>query len=151
MLLTQLNKLLWIFSFLKTKTINWHYNLLFLITIADTNVEIEKLIQSLKLLSNHKKNNIFKTNNLLNIPNSKLILTPREAFFSSTKTVKLTDSVNKICAEEVTFYPPGVPILCPGELITAEIIEQIQLNKNIGIKIIGATDKFLNNIKIINI
>ena len=127
-------------------------NLLFLITFADTDYEIEKLINALRQLSATKleQSKIELNNFALSIPHSELQLTPREAFYSSTKTVILDKAVNKICAEEVTFYPPGIPILCPGELITAEIVEYIKSNKNVGRRLIGASDNLLNSIKIIS-
>ena len=80
---------------------------------------------------------------------SVLKLTPREAFYSLNSTVDIDDAVNRICAEEVTFYPPGIPILQPGELITADIIDYIKSNKNIGRRLIGAADTSLNTIRIL--
>ena len=124
-------------------------NLLFLITYADTEVEISKLIDGLKLLSNHKNNNSVNNNFKFHIPQSELKLTPREAFYSQSKPLKLSYAVNKICAEEITFYPPGIPILYPGELITQEIIDYIEVNKKIGRRLIGAVDNNLDSIMII--
>ena len=127
-------------------------NLLFLITYSDTEKEINQLIETIKKLSSYKK--IFsidiKNNYPLPITHYQLKLTPREAFYSQSKSVKLNDAINKICAEEVTFYPPGIPILYPGELITQEIIDYIEVNKKIGRRLIGAVDNNLNSIMIIN-
>ena len=126
-------------------------SLLFLITFADTYNEINKLIVALKKLSTHKGDKNFnpEINSAFKIPNSKSKLSPREAFYCSTTSVNLKDSINKISAEEVTFYPPGIPILQPGELITAEIVDYINANKKIGRRLIGAADNSLNHIKII--
>ena len=125
-------------------------NLLFLITYADNDYTVNKLNEALKKLSvNVSKKNMQKKYTELKLPETELILSPRESFYAQTNTIDLNHSVNKICAEEITFYPPGIPILCPGELITAEIVELIQYNKKLGIKIIGAEDKHLNTIKII--
>ena len=126
-------------------------NLLFLVTYADTDTEIDKLISALKKLTSHKTSNYIKkiNNSSFLIHNSSLKLTPREAFYAKTSTVKLDDSINEICAEEVTFYPPGVPILYPGEVITEEIVNYIKTNKKINSHLIGAADTSLNTIKII--
>ena len=124
-------------------------NLLFLITFADINRIVDKLIYSLNNFAIIKNLNRNSNNHIYNIPYSESILTPREAFYSSTNTVNLKESINKICAEEITFYPPGIPVLQPGALITSEIIEYIETNKNAGRRIIGATDNSLNSIKII--
>lgn len=53
-------------------------------------------------------------------------LTPREAWFSKKEKVSVAQAPNRIAAETVTIYPPGVPILLPGELITEEILEYLQ-------------------------
>ena len=126
-------------------------NLLFLITFADTNDEIERLISSLQSLSDHQRrmNIDIKSYPAFKIPNTISKLTPREAFYSLKTAVNIDSAVNRICAEEVTFYPPGIPILQPGELITAEIVEYIKANKNIGRRLIGAADTSLNTINII--
>ena len=126
-------------------------NLLFLITFADTDSEIDRLISALQNLPNHRKpyNSALQTP-ALNTPNTESILTPRDAFYSPKTTVTLDEAVDKICAEEVTFYPPGIPILQPGEVISSEIISYIKANKNIGRRLIGAADTSLNTIKIID-
>ena len=126
-------------------------NLLFLITFADTDNEIERLISSLQSLSDYQRrmNIDIKSYPAFKIPNTISKLTPREAFYSLKTAVNIDSAVNRICAEEVTFYPPGIPILQPGELITAEIVEYIKANKNIGRRLIGAADTSLNTINII--
>ena len=75
-------------------------------------------------------------------------ISPRETFFSESENIALEKSVGRICAEEVTFYPPGIPILNLGEIITPEIIDYIRENKKIGGRIIGAEDVELNAIKV---
>lgn len=50
-------------------------------------------------------------------------MTPREAFFAPVRKVRLAESAGEIAAELVTPYPPGIPILAPGEIITRERID----------------------------
>lgn len=52
-----------------------------------------------------------------------MIMTPRDAFFSPSEHIPLNDCLGRICSEIVTPYPPGIPILMPGELISREIID----------------------------
>ncbi|EQD25064.1 MAG: Arginine decarboxylase [Leptospirillum sp. Group IV 'UBA BS'] len=54
-----------------------------------------------------------------------LRMTPRDAFFAPHETVPLEDSAGRIAADIVTVYPPGVPLLVPGEEITAPVIETL--------------------------
>ncbi len=65
----------------------------------------------------------------------------RTAYYSSKGKVKLRDAAGMISSEMVSPYPPGIPILLPGEIITSEIIEKIYFYKNCGIHINGLSDK----------
>ena len=49
-----------------------------------------------------------------------LVLSPQEAFYSERKSLTLDESVGQVCGEFVMCYPPGIPILAPGERITRE-------------------------------
>lgn len=122
-------------------------NLLFLITYADTEEKIFNLISALKKLSAHKFDTPHFNYQLIDLPICQSV-SPREIFFSTHKRVKLEESAGRICAEEITFYPPGIPILNFGEIITPEIIEYVIKTKKIGGRIIGASDVELNTIKI---
>ncbi len=124
-------------------------NLLFLITYADDEDKISKLISALEKLSAHKKNfPLPKFKNYFPQKISQAKISPRKIFFSESENIPLEKSVGKICAEEVTFYPPGIPILNSGEIITLEIVDYIRENKKIGGRIIGAADVELETIKV---
>ena len=75
-------------------------------------------------------------------------VSPREIFFCESESAELEKAIGKICAEEVTFYPPGIPVINRGEIITEEVIKYICEMKKIGGRIIGATDSELATIKI---
>ena len=121
-------------------------NLLFIISYADNESTVAKLIEKLKLMCNEEcviRNedvNFFSSNEI-----STAISSPREIFFSASELVPLEKSVGRICAEEVTFYPPGIPILNLGEKITPQIVNQILQLKSIG----GRTLSDANFIKVI--
>ena len=55
----------------------------------------------------------------------RVLITPREAFYAKKEYIPLADSRNRISAKSVMYYPPGIPILAPGELITDEIISHV--------------------------
>jgi lysine decarboxylase len=55
-----------------------------------------------------------------------LALTPREAALGPKSPVPLVESVGRVCAESVMFYPPGIPLLMPGEIVTPEILDVCQ-------------------------
>ncbi len=55
-----------------------------------------------------------------------LAMTPREAALGPKRAIPLAESVGRVCAESVMFYPPGIPLLMPGEVVTPEILEVCQ-------------------------
>jgi arginine/lysine/ornithine decarboxylase len=53
-------------------------------------------------------------------------MTPRDAALGPKRPVPLAEAVGRVCAESIMFYPPGIPLLMPGEEVTAEILEVCQ-------------------------
>lgn len=66
--------------------------------------------------------------------------TPRKAFYADKVSLPLEKSAGRVCSEFVMCYPPGIPILAPGELITDEIIEYIKYAKDKGCSMTGTED-----------
>ncbi|WZL73198.1 aminotransferase class I/II-fold pyridoxal phosphate-dependent enzyme [Clostridiaceae bacterium 35-E11] len=79
----------------------------------------------------------------------KVNIIPRDAAFSKKTEVNFLCSENKISGEYIIPYPPGIPLLCPGEEITAELIEYVNKLKVSGVNIIGMKDNELKRIKVI--
>ena len=76
-------------------------------------------------------------------------VTPREAFFATTDTIPFESSEGRICSEIVAPYPPGIPILAPGEVITADLIDYLQVVHDMGGFINGPEDVRLQTIKVV--
>ena len=72
-----------------------------------------------------------------NLPEPKIEMPIHEAYYSNKEEVDLVDSIGRISSSFITPYPPGVPVVCPGELITEKILDYIQLALDKGIEIIG--------------
>lgn len=64
-------------------------------------------------------------------------ISPRDAFYAPQERVLVAESVGRISSEYIMCYPPGIPLIAPGEIITEEIIEHINYAKQKGCKIIG--------------
>ncbi|XP_075490841.1 LOW QUALITY PROTEIN: uncharacterized protein LOC142529255 [Primulina tabacum] len=75
-----------------------------------------------------------------------MILNPREAFFARKKKVRIEDSVGEICGELICPYPPGIPVLIPGEVVTETALKYLLHVKSKGATINGATDGLLSSI-----
>jgi arginine decarboxylase len=65
---------------------------------------------------------------------------PREAFLAAAEFVKFRESAGRICAETLTPYPPGIPVIAPGEEITPEIVDYVRLELKAGVRIQGPDD-----------
>jgi lysine decarboxylase len=76
-------------------------------------------------------------------------LAPREAFLADTEFVPFKLSASRVCAEVITPYPPGIPVISPGEEITPEIIDYLILEKKAGVKMQGPYDDELKFIRVV--
>ncbi|TAE61443.1 MAG: aminotransferase class I/II-fold pyridoxal phosphate-dependent enzyme [Nostocales cyanobacterium] len=127
-------------------------NLIFIISLGNNKSDIESLITGLQNLSQSPKltnqHDIYKYGNIAMIRNT-LCLSPREAFFADTETLPLEKTLNRICAENVCPYPPGIPILMAGELITKPALEYLQQIPLLGGVISGCVDSSLGSLKVI--
>lgn len=91
------------------------------------------------------------TGTALGNPLPEVVLTPREAFFGpSTRAIKLEAAEGEVSAETICPYPPGVPLLVPGERITRPIIEMIRELSAAGAVWQGPLDKTLFSIRVLD-
>ena len=77
------------------------------------------------------------------------VLSPREAFFAANETVSAEAAIGRVSAELVAPYPPGVPVLAPGELITAEALEALREVAADGGRIAYAADPTLATFQVV--
>lgn len=81
------------------------------------------------------------------IPNCRL--TPREAWFSQKKLISIEEALGHISAEIVAPYPPGIPLLGPGEEITTEVLEHLRMIKALSIPVQGCENPALEHINVV--
>jgi arginine/lysine/ornithine decarboxylase len=74
---------------------------------------------------------------------------PRDAFFSTTEQVKPKAATGRVSAELVTPYPPGIPVLAPGEVITETIVEYLEAFVAAGGFVEGASDQTLDRFRVV--
>ncbi len=124
-------------------------NILAIISAGDRDLELERLISSLseiKRLYSKDKTGMFDHEYI----DPDVAMTPRKAFYSEKLSVPIKESKGKICCEFVMCYPPGIPILAPGERITSEIIEYILFAKSKGCLLTGTQDINVERINILS-
>ncbi len=135
------------------------FNVLFNITIGDSEEDVEKLVSALSDLAlgdgsrwlDRSETRLggghIRRARLPHQPEQSL--SPREAFFSKHETVPLDKAIGRICAEIVASYPPGIPALSPGEIITRELVDYLKTELAAGIYIQGPEDPTLSTIKVV--
>jgi arginine/lysine/ornithine decarboxylase len=117
--------------------------ILFICSLLTTKEDLEKLLIALKNIVPIRKNKIdFKYNN--KIP--KMCINPSQAIDMPFLEIDLLDSINKISKDFIVPYPPGVPLIYPGEIIDKSMVEYIIYSINNGITINGISN---NKIRIV--
>jgi arginine/lysine/ornithine decarboxylase len=72
---------------------------------------------------------------------------PRDAFFGPVETVPAAEAAGRVCAEQLTPYPPGIPAVLPGEIILPDIVEYLRSGLEAGMVIPDAADPTLETIR----
>ena len=76
-------------------------------------------------------------------------MTPRDAFFAEAEQVPADEAAGRIAAEMVSPYPPGVPVLAPGEQITREVVDYLTSGVEAGMLIPDAADPQLRTFRVV--
>ncbi|MCC5656665.1 aminotransferase class I/II-fold pyridoxal phosphate-dependent enzyme [Nostoc sp. XA010] len=129
-------------------------HLTFIISLGNTPADIEQLVQGfITLAKQYYRSNLTVKNqvwlNLNRTLDYALQLSPREAFFAVSEILPLTQTNKRICAEIVCPYPPGIPVLMPGEVITQSVLEYLQQIQTMGGFISGCNDISLKTLKVV--
>ncbi len=126
------------------------YNVLAVGSFGDTRENMDRLLDALREISSEYMNENTRKADFLDIPPiPKQVLIPREAFNGAKLSVPLADSVGEVSGEFLMAYPPGIPILCPGEVITEEIVNYVQDLKKTGLYVQGTEDPKVENILVV--
>lgn len=125
-------------------------NLTFIISLGNKFQDIERLISSLQSLKQYQQSSKNNFNiNFSSMPISSFKMTPRDTFWAEKKVVSQDLAINEISAENICPYPPGIPLIMAGEIITKEALEYAQTIINLGGIITGISDQSLETLTII--
>jgi arginine/lysine/ornithine decarboxylase len=137
-------------------------HLTFIISIGNTPKDIEKLIQAFTLLASSASSassapptpyTLLPTPHTLHpytpIPLHPTPCSPRDAFFSPTETIAIEQAIGRISAELICPYPPGIPVLIPGEAISSQAIDYLRQVVTLGARITGCSDPSLETLKVL--
>ncbi|BDI16655.1 arginine decarboxylase [Nostoc cf. commune SO-36] len=131
-------------------------HLTFIISLGNTSADIEQLVQSFTTLAKeYRRTNLTVKSDLCqDIFTAKchpLHFSPREAFFAVSEILPLIQTNQRICAEIVCPYPPGIPLLMPGEVITKPVLDYLQQIQAMGGFISGCNDTSFKTLKVLKI
>ena len=123
-------------------------NMLAYLSIGDRKQEVERLVSALADIKRRYQKD--KTGMLSQeyIP-PRVVMTPQESFYAPKEQLPIQEAEGRICSEFVMCYPPGIPILAPGEEITDEIIEYILYAKEKGCSMTGPEDEKIEKLNVV--
>jgi arginine/lysine/ornithine decarboxylase len=125
------------------------YNVLFIISYADTRQETMTLLRALRdLAASYSCRRKFSAGAVLP-PVPPCHLSPREAFFAPVETIPFGTAGGRVAAEQIMFYPPGIPLICPGEEITVATLDYIKAMRQLGLKVVGPKDTGLKTLQVV--
>lgn len=123
-------------------------NILAIISVGDNMFVMERLISAMaeiKRIYQKDKAGMYDHEYI----NPEVVMTPQEAFYAAKHAMPIEQSAGQICSEFVMCYPPGIPILAPGERITQEILDYIAYAKEKGCFLTGTEDIHIENINVV--
>ena len=138
-------------------------NVLFLLTYADTEESAGRLLAALRSLAQRRTAHGAtaatgvsavldgrKAQAAVRLPAAPPVaIPPREAFYRRSVPCRLREAAGRIAAETIAFYPPGIPVICTGEVFTAEVCRYIEAMAAAGRKVTGAADVSLRTVRVI--
>ena len=123
-------------------------NILAYLSIGDRRQEVERLVSALaEVKRRYKKDRAGMLSQEYIDP--KVVATPQEAFYAPKESLPLEQTAGRICSEFVMCYPPGIPILAPGEEITEDILDYIVYAKEKGCSMTGPEDPGIRHLNVL--
>ena len=123
-------------------------NFLAYLSIGDRKQDIERLVSALAEIARR-----FGKEKVDLMPQEyvdpQVAVSPQDAFYADKETVELKDAPGRISGEFVMCYPPGIPILAPGERVTQEIREHIEYAREKGCTLTGAEDLEIRHLNVL--
>ncbi|WP_162146957.1 aminotransferase class I/II-fold pyridoxal phosphate-dependent enzyme [Acholeplasma granularum] len=108
------------------------------LSIGTTKKDLDNFVSGLKKLKDYQKDIKIKHKIRFTYPDS--YTRPREAYHAPKKYVRLEDALNEVAAENIMVYPPGIPLVIPGEIINQEILDDLEFYMEQGSTILSDTE-----------
>ncbi len=130
-------------------------HLLCILTLGSVREDVDQLIKGLKEMSVRNPpqyEDFSEVNNLAvrvaeQLP--EVVMTPREAFYSQQKTIPFSQAIDRVSGEVITPYPPGIPVMMPGERFNRDTIKLLEAVKRSRCPI-SAVDPSMNTVRVVD-
>ena len=122
-------------------------NLLAYVSVGDRPKDIERLVAALAEIRRNYRKDPAKTLRMEYL-DPVVVCGPQDAFYAEKESLPIAETAGRICTEFVMCYPPGIPILAPGEKITEEILTYIRYAKKKGCQITGPEDMSIRRLNV---
>ncbi|MBQ0055193.1 MAG: aminotransferase class I/II-fold pyridoxal phosphate-dependent enzyme [Synergistaceae bacterium] len=123
-------------------------NILAYLSIGDRSQEVERLVSALAEIRRRFQKDATGMLSQEYI-DPIVLMSPQEAFYAEKVSLTLRETEGRICSEFVMCYPPGIPVLAPGERITGEILDYIEYAKSKGCSMTGPEDPSITRLNVL--
>lgn len=123
-------------------------NILAYISVGDRKREVERLVSAMAEIKRRFSKGKMNMMSQEYIPPT-VVASPHEAFYSPKESLPIEQTRGRVCSEFVMCYPPGIPILSPGEMITDDILKYIRYAKEKGCSMTGPEDAAIENLNVL--
>lgn len=123
-------------------------NILAYLSIGDRPREIERLVSALSEIRRRfqrSRANLMEQEYIDPV----VAVSPQDAFYAEKESLPIGQTAGRVCSEFVMCYPPGIPILAPGERITREILDYIAYAKEKGCSMTGPEDANIERLNVL--
>ena len=123
-------------------------NILAYLSIGDRSRDIERLVSALAEIRRRFEKDpagLMKQEYI----DPEVAVSPQDAFYADKESLPIMETDGRICSEFVMCYPPGIPILAPGERITKDILDYIQYAKEKGCSMTGPEDPAIERLNVL--
>lgn len=121
-----------------------------IVTIADDETSVGRLLDALEAsIERHRGEPRRIVAGTAWTVEPRVVLSPREAFFARRERVRAERAVGRVAAELIAPYPPGIPVLSPGEEVTAETLEALLRARDDGVRVAYAADPSLATLEVV--
>lgn len=123
-------------------------NILAYISVGDRKRDVERLVSAMAEIKRRFSKGKMNMMSQEYIPPT-VVVSPHEAFYAPKESLPTEDTCGRVCSEFVMCYPPGIPILSPGEMITEDILKYIRYAKEKGCSMTGPEDAKIERLNVL--